>query len=206
VGLAKYLLRRLGAGLLAMLGVSVLVFLFLHAVPGDPVDHLAGGEATVEQRKAIEECMGLDQSMPTQFVTFLGHVVDGSLGHQCPNPRQRPTVADRIFTVLPYTVRLALVGMALAFVLALPLGILAAVRRGTWVDTLATVTSLSGIAIPIDADGAAAAAHLLRRARLVARPDRDRGGRHRAAGAHRRRPPDGDAGAYDPVVDGRGAG
>ncbi|MBP9202627.1 MAG: ABC transporter permease [Kofleriaceae bacterium] len=92
--------------------------------------------------------MGLDQSMPTQFVTFLGHVVDGSLGHQCPNPRQRPTVADRIFTVLPYTVRLALVGMALAFVLALPLGILAAVRRGTWVDTLATVTSLSGIAIP----------------------------------------------------------
>ena len=63
--------------------------------------------------------MGLDQSMPTQFVTFLGHVVDGSLGHQCPNPRQRPTVADRIFTVLPYTVRLALTGMALAFVLAL---------------------------------------------------------------------------------------
>ncbi|MBP9202629.1 MAG: ABC transporter permease [Kofleriaceae bacterium] len=148
MSLGSFILRRLGSGALAVLGVSVLVFLFLHAVPGDPVDHLAGGEATVEQRKAIEECMGLDQSMPTQFVTFLGHVVDGSLGHQCPNPRQRPTVADRIFTVLPYTVRLALVGMALAFVLAIPLGILAAVRRGTWVDTLATVTSLSGIAIP----------------------------------------------------------
>ena len=148
MSLGSFILRRLGSGALAVLGVSVLVFLFLHAVPGDPVDHLAGGEATVEQRKAIAECMGLDQSMPTPFVTFLGHVVDGSLGHQCPNPRQRPTVADRIFTVLPYTVRLALIGMALAFVLALPLGILAAVRRGTWVDTLAPVTSLSGIAIP----------------------------------------------------------
>ena len=55
MSLGSFILRRLGSGALAVLGVSVLVFLFLHAVPGDPVDHLAGGEATVEQRKAIEE-------------------------------------------------------------------------------------------------------------------------------------------------------
>jgi hypothetical protein len=89
VGLAKYLLRRLGAGLLAMLGVSVLVFLMLHVVPGDPVDHLAGGEATPDQRKKIEACMGLDQPMYVQFGTFLEHVVDGSLGHQCPRSQEQ---------------------------------------------------------------------------------------------------------------------
>jgi ABC-type dipeptide/oligopeptide/nickel transport system permease component len=125
VGLAKYLLRRLGAGLLAMLGVSVLVFLMLHAVPGDPVDHLAGGEATPDQRKKIEACMGLDQPMYVQFGTFLEHVVDGSLGHQCPDPKNKPTVAGKIGDVWMHTVWLAIGGMLVAIVLAIPLGVLA---------------------------------------------------------------------------------
>lgn len=148
MSIGSFLLRRLGSGALAVLGVSILVFLFLHIVPGDPVDHLAGGEATVEQRQKIEQCMGLDKSMPEQFVRFLGHIVDGSLGHQCPQPKNKPTVAGRIFEVLPFTVSLAFAGMLAAIVFALPLGIVAAIRRGTWVDTLATTTSLSGIAIP----------------------------------------------------------
>lgn len=148
MSIGSFLLRRLGSGALAVLGVSILVFLFLHIVPGDPVDHLAGGEATAEQRQKIEQCMGLDKSMPEQFVRFLGHVVDGTLGHQCPQAKNKPTVAARIFEVLPFTLALALAGMLAAIVFALPLGIVAAIRRGTWVDTLATTTSLSGIAIP----------------------------------------------------------
>ncbi|MDQ3298671.1 MAG: ABC transporter permease [Myxococcota bacterium] len=148
MSIGSFLLRRLGSGLLAILGVSILVFAFLHLVPGDPVDHLAGGEATVEQRQKIEKCMGLDQSMPSQFVSFLGHVLDGTLGHQCPDPKGKPTVAARIALVFPHTAALAFAGMLAAIVFALPLGILAAVRRGTWIDTLATTTSLSGIAIP----------------------------------------------------------
>ncbi|MDB4959773.1 MAG: binding-protein-dependent transport system inner rane component [Myxococcales bacterium] len=142
-------MRRLGSGALAILGVSILVFAFLHLVPGDPVDHLAGGEVTPEQRKKIEKCMGLDQPLPVQFVTFLGHVVDGSLGHQCPDPKGKPTVAARITEVLPYTIELAFAGMLIAIVLALPLGVIAAVRRGTWVDTLATATALSVIGLPM---------------------------------------------------------
>lgn len=148
MSIGSFLLRRLGSGLLAILGVSVLVFLFLHLVPGDPIDHLAGGEATVEQRQKIEQCMGLDLSMPRQFVRFLGHVVDGTLGHQCPDPKGKPTVAARIANVFPHTAALAVAGMLVALIFALPLGIVAAIRRGTWVDTLATTTSLSGIAIP----------------------------------------------------------
>ncbi len=148
MSIGSFLLRRLASGVLAIVGVSILVFLFLHLVPGDPVDHLAGGEATPAQRKQIEKCMGLDQSLPMQFVGFLGNVVDGSLGHQCPDPKGKPTVSDRILEVMPYTFWLAVAGMLVAVVLALPLGVLAAIRRGSWIDTLATTVSLSGIAIP----------------------------------------------------------
>jgi peptide/nickel transport system permease protein len=148
VSIASFLLRRLASGALAILGVSILTFLMLHLVPGDPVDHLAGGEATPEQRAKIEKCMGLDKPMASQFVAFLGHIADGTLGHQCPDPKNKPTVRERIFEALPYTAALALAGMLVALLLALPLGIIAAVRRGSWIDTLATTTALSGIAVP----------------------------------------------------------
>jgi ABC-type dipeptide/oligopeptide/nickel transport system permease component len=148
VSIGSFILRRLGSGVLAILGVSVLVFLFLHLVPGDPVDHLAGDNASPQLRQQIEKCMGLDQGFGDQFVTFLGHVADGSLGHQCPDPENKPTVVARILDVMPYTIALAFAGMLIAIVLAIPLGVMAAVRRGTWADTAATVISLSGISVP----------------------------------------------------------
>jgi ABC-type dipeptide/oligopeptide/nickel transport system permease component len=161
VSVGSFILRRLGLGLIAVLGVSVLVFLNLHMIPGDPVDHLAGGEATQDQRDKIAMCMGLQQQglldptqkaptpMHEQFLAFLGHVVDGTLGRQCPDPKGKPTVMDRVLEVLPHTLTLAVTGMVLAMIMALPLGILAAVRRGSWVDTAATVVSLSGMSMPV---------------------------------------------------------
>jgi ABC-type dipeptide/oligopeptide/nickel transport system permease component len=150
VPLGAFILRRLGLGLISILGVSVLVFLFLHLIPGDPVDNLAGGDqATPEMRAKIEQCMGLDQPLYVQFGRFLGHVADRTLGHQCPDPKNKPTVMDRVAEALPNTVALALCGMGVALVFALPLGIVAALRRGTWVDTLSALISLSGIAFPM---------------------------------------------------------
>lgn len=125
-----------------------MVFAFLHIVPGDPVDNLAGGDATPEQRQAVVECMHLDESLPRQFLRFLGSVADGSLGRQCPDAPGKPTVAARIAAVFPYTLELALAGLVLALALALPLGILAAVRRGTWMEAAATTISLAGISVP----------------------------------------------------------
>jgi peptide/nickel transport system permease protein len=149
VTIGSFLVRRLGSGALAILGVSILTFAFLHLVPGDPVDHLAGGDAPPGVRLKIEHCMGLDRSLPAQFVGFLGHVVDGTLGNQCKSgDPSGPTVAARIAEVMPNTLALALCGMLVAVVLALPLGVVAAIRRGTWLDTFATVVSLSGIAVP----------------------------------------------------------
>jgi peptide/nickel transport system permease protein len=149
VSIGSFLLRRLGSGLLAILGVCVLTFGFLHIVPGDPIDHLAGGDVTADQRKTLEKCLGLDKSLPTQFVTFLGHIADGTLGHQCPDPTRRPTVAARIKEVLPYTIELAIAAMLIAIVLAIPLGVIAAMKRGTWIDTATTALSMTGIVIPI---------------------------------------------------------
>ncbi len=149
MSIGSFLLRRFGSGVLAILGVSLLTFGFLHLVPGDPVDHLAGGDAPPGVRLKIEQCMGLDRSLPMQFAKFLGHVADGTLGNQCRNGDPRgPTVADRILEVMPHTMWLAICGMLVAAVLALPLGVVAAIRRGTWIDTLATTLSLSGISIP----------------------------------------------------------
>jgi len=149
VVIGSFLLRRLGAGVLAIVGVSILTFGFLHLVPGDPVDHLAGGDAPPGARKKIEQCMGLDKPLALQFVSFLGHVADGTLGNQCRSGDPRgPTVAARIAEVMPNTLALAVCGMLVAVVLALPLGVAAAIRRGTWVDTFATAAALSGISIP----------------------------------------------------------
>ena len=149
MSLGPFILRRLASSSLAIFGVCVLVFAFLHLTPGDPVDQLAGGDATEDQRLEIEKCMNLDRSKPRQFVIFLGNIANGSLGHQCPNPEQKPTVMDRIVEVLPYTIELAFGGMAIAILLALPLGIIAAIKRGTWIDAAAAVTSLSGISMPV---------------------------------------------------------
>lgn len=148
MSIGSFMMRRLGSSLLAIAGVSVLVFFFLHLVPGDPVDQLAGGEATPEQRRAIEACMHLDRSMPRQFAIFVGNIANGTLGHQCPNPEDRPTVMKLVIEVLPYTVELAIGGMLVAIILALPLGVIAALRRGTWVDAGTALVSLLGISMP----------------------------------------------------------
>ena len=120
----------------------------MHLIPGDPVDTLAGDNADEKQRQEIRECLELDESKPKQLVIFLGNVVDGTLGHQCPNPKKLPTVMERIQSVWGYTFELAIGGIAVAFILALPLGIIAAIRQGTIVDTMAAVASLSGISMP----------------------------------------------------------
>ncbi len=149
LGVLSFVIRRIGSSSIAVFGVCVLVFSFLHLTPGDPVDQLAGGEAKEKEREAIEKCMNLDRPKIVQFGIFLRNVGNLTLGHQCPNPDTQPTVMDRIVEVLPYTIELAFGGMFVAIFLALPLGILAAVYRGTWIDAATAVTSLSGISMPV---------------------------------------------------------
>src|SRR5689334_11292427 len=95
-------------------------------------------------------CMGLDLPLHMQLVRFAGHIADGTLGRQCPDPRHdKPPVISLVARVFPYTVELALGGVLIAVILALPLGIAAAVRRGTATDAAASLISLAGISIPV---------------------------------------------------------
>jgi ABC-type dipeptide/oligopeptide/nickel transport system permease component len=148
VSLRAFLLRRLATAALALLGVCLLCFAFLHIVPGDPVDQLTGGEATPGDRAAIVACLHLDQSKLAQLGHFFAGIADGSLGRPCPDGPGKPDVATRILAVLPHTAELAGAGLLVAVLLALPLGVLAARRQGTWVDLSASFVSLAGVSIP----------------------------------------------------------
>lgn len=148
MSLGSFIIRRLGSGLIAIVGVSLLVFLFIHMIPGDPVDQLAGEHADDKQRAQIRACMNLNKSKLAQLGIFFRNIGNGTLGHQCPNPKELPTVSERIGDVIGYTVELAIGGVLVAILLALPLGIIAAIRQGTAIDTMATMGSLSGISMP----------------------------------------------------------
>ena len=149
MSIGSFILRRLGSGALAVLGASILTFAFLFVVPGDPIDHLAGDNATPQLREQLGHCLGMDQPAVEQFTGFLGHIVDGTLGHECrPGAKEGPTVMSSVLRVMPYTLALAFAGMLFALVLAIPLGVIAAVRRGTWTDTGATIAALSGVSVP----------------------------------------------------------
>ena len=129
-----------------MAGAVVLTFLLLHLTPGDPVDNLLGDEARIEDKIELRRCLDLDQTLPVQFGRFVYSIWDGTLGHSCPDRKE--TVAQRIKKAFPATLTLAISAMAVALMLALPLGILAALKARTRWDTLLTAVALAGISMP----------------------------------------------------------
>jgi peptide/nickel transport system permease protein len=143
---SPFVRRRLVSSVAAILGVSVLIFLLVHLIPGDPVDNLLGEQSDPIDKAQMRACMDLDQPLVVQFGRFLGHIADGTLGTTCPD-RSR-TVASLIAEALPSTVALAVAAMVVALVLALPLGVVAALRPRSGLDAAATVISLAGISMP----------------------------------------------------------
>jgi len=144
----RFVLRRLGTSLLAVVGVALLVFLLVHLIPGDPVDNMLGEGADPRDKAALRACLDLDRPLPVQLARFARSVGDGTLGTTCHDPRHPRTVASLIAEALPHTVELAIAAMVVALVLALPLGIAAALRPGSALDLAATTISLAGISMP----------------------------------------------------------
>jgi peptide/nickel transport system permease protein len=143
---ARYLLLRSTRALATVAGVVTLVFLLIHLIPGDPVDAILGDQAAPEDRAALRSALRLDRPLHEQYLAFAGDLLDGSMGHSF-RARGRP-VAALVRAALPHTLVLAGAAMLLALGLALPLGALAAVRRGTGWDRAATTFAILGIAIP----------------------------------------------------------
>ena len=138
--------RRLGLAVPGVVGVVVVTFLLNRALPGDPAAFFAGPAAT---RQAIEEIrarLGLDRSLPEQFVYYLRDLARGDLGTSLTTGQ--PVLKDLVAR-LPASLELTLAGLLLAVAVALPLGTLAATRAGSWIDHLARVVTTAGVSLPI---------------------------------------------------------
>ncbi len=141
----RYLLRRLLLTIPVLIGVLTLVFALIHLIPGDPVQAMLGETAAPKDVEELRHRLGLDAPLATQYARFMRGVARGDLGRSL---RTGQPVAASIAERMPATVELALAAVALALVIAIPLGVVAAVRRGTWIDHTAMATALAGVSIP----------------------------------------------------------
>ena len=137
--------RRLLLVVPTLLGVALLVFSFIHLVPGDPVDIMLGESAEPADAAALRHALGLDRPLGAQLLTFLSRTAHGDLGESV---AFREPVATLVAARLPATLELAAAALAFALALAIPLGVVAAVRRGSVVDRVVRVASLVGACVP----------------------------------------------------------
>lgn len=141
----RYLVRRLLLTIPVLLGVATLVFALIHLVPGDPAQAMLGEGAAPEELVKLRQSLGLDEPLLVQYQSFLTGIARGDLGTSF---RYNTPVTAQIREKLPNTAMLAVAAMGLAIVFAIPLGILAAVFRGTVVDYSAMTIALVGISMP----------------------------------------------------------
>ena len=139
-----FLLRKVGAALIVLLLASVLVFLGVRALPGDPALALGGEERDPAVLAEIRHDYGLDRPVPVQYVSWLSHVVRGDLG----TDQRKLSVAHTIVTRLPITLELAGLSIVFGSVLGIVAGVIAAVRRGKPEDYAATTAALVGLSVP----------------------------------------------------------
>lgn len=141
----QFLLTRLLSAAVVVLGVTCLVFLLIHLVPGDPVEVMLGENARPADRAELREALGLDRPVPAQLAHYIGGLARLDLGRSLHSKRP---IAEVLAERLPATAELALAALAVAVTLALPLGVLAAVRQGRTSDYLAMGFSVLGVSIP----------------------------------------------------------
>ena len=141
----RYLLNRAWQSLLTLLLATVVVFLGVRALPGDPALALAGEDRTPEALRAIRQEYGLDQSLPVQFWHFVSHAFKGDLGTSA---RTGVSVSSMLRTALPVTIELSVLAILIAIVLGVGTGVAAAVRRGRPAEWVANAFALLGLSVP----------------------------------------------------------
>jgi peptide/nickel transport system permease protein len=144
-----FILRRLLQSILVILIVTIMVFLMMRLLPGDPILLMVtSSEAerfTPEQLALLRHEFGLDRPMITQYFDWMSNMFNGDLGTSI---RYRTPVTHEISKSLPITLHLGLLSFVIGFIIGLPAGVICAVRRGTWIDTVVTVLANLGITVP----------------------------------------------------------
>lgn len=142
----RYILRRLALTALTLVGVVIVVFLMARVLPGDPVSVKAGQYATPEVKEAIRKELGLDKPLPEQLITYIANVARGDLGE---STRSGQPVREDIGRRLPATAELAIYSLILAGSLGIPLGIYAALHRGSRRDKVIQQLAIFSAATPV---------------------------------------------------------
>ncbi|MGH3389339.1 MAG: ABC transporter permease [Actinomadura sp.] len=140
-----FILRRCGASLIVLFLGSVMIFLGIRALPGDPAVAMAGQEADAAAVAAIRQEFGLDKPLPVQYVDHLSETLQGNLGR---STQDRLPVGTILLERIPVTLELAALAMLVAITIGLLAGIVAAVRRGRLADYVATGFGLVGLSVP----------------------------------------------------------
>ncbi len=142
-----FLLRRLGDVIPTFFGVTILVFLMIHLIPSDPIQMRAGERSIDPERYAeLQKEYGFDRPLVVQYFDYLGGVLQGDLGESFVTKRP---VIEEFATLFPATIELSVAGILFAIIIGLPLGVIAAINRGKWLDHLTMSLSLTGYSMPI---------------------------------------------------------
>lgn len=141
----KYLVKRLAQMPIILLGVLICVFLIIQISPGDPAARMAGPSATKEQVEAIREQLGLNKPLHKQFTDYLRNILHGDFGTSF---TQRTSISKGIKTAFANTVYLIIFARIWSILVAIPLGIFAAVKQNTFIDKLCMNSALLGVSIP----------------------------------------------------------
>jgi peptide/nickel transport system permease protein len=140
------MISRLFGFITVIFGVLVLTFLLIHLVPGDPVEVMLGESASMADREALLEQLGLNQPLIHQFGTYLNKLAHGDLGQSI---QTKTPIIDLFKTRYPASVQLALLSMLIGLFVGVPLGVYAALKAGRWQDVVVTVVSVRLSAMPV---------------------------------------------------------
>lgn len=143
--MGHFLVTRLASAAIVIFGVTSLVFFLIHLIPGDPVEVMLGESARVTDRENLRHALGLDRPLLVQWLDYLYHVARFDLGESL---HSRQAITDILMARIPATLELTLVALLFAIVIALPLGILAALHKNSGWDRTAMTVSLLGVSIP----------------------------------------------------------
>jgi peptide/nickel transport system permease protein len=146
--LVTFIIRRLSTSLIVVILVSIIVFFSMRLLPGDPIKMLVidQEEFTEEQIDLMRQEFGLDKPLVVQYFYWIGDLLQGDMGTSIVH---RTPVRDEIFKRLPVTIYLGSLALVVGFLLGIPAGIISAIRRGKWIDTVVVTLSNIGITIPV---------------------------------------------------------
>ena len=141
----QYVIRRVLALFPLALGVSLLVFLAMNFIPGDPVRIMLGIEATPELAAQLRQVHGLDRPLPIQYLSWLGRLLQGDMGNSLVTG---VSVFQELWTRTAVTVQLSILAVIVGVLVAVPLGIVSALKQDSWLDLLVRLLALAGISLP----------------------------------------------------------